>query len=118
VRWRMSELEKLIQTLVQESIKQEEATLVGDSKVMNKQYAKIKKVRESLRSIGDIAFNNIISLLSHENSYVRYNASFVIMPFFPEEAKKTLVEISKLNSSIGFTAEMTLREWDRGNLKF
>ncbi|HEY9061487.1 MAG TPA: DUF2019 domain-containing protein [Pseudobacteroides sp.] len=114
----MCELEKLIQTLVQESIKQEEATLVGDSNMMNKQYAKIRKIRESLRRIGNIAFSDIISLLSHENSYVRYNASFVIIPFFPEEAKKTLVEISKLNSSIGFTAEMTLREWDKGNLEF
>ncbi|GFZ32143.1 hypothetical protein CSC2_26690 [Clostridium zeae] len=113
----MDGIQQIIQDFIEASIKQEEATLAGKHKVMNKRYSEIKDLTAKLRELGDNSLEVLIPLLSHENSYVRYNASFAIIPINPEKAKEVIKEISQQKSSIGFTAMMVLRELENGNLK-
>lgn len=114
----MDEIQEIIKHFIETSIEQEEATLAGNHKVMNRKYSDIKDLIARLKSLSDNSLFALMPLLSHENSYVRYNASFAIIPINPEKAKEVIKEISQLKSSIGFTAMMVLREWEKGNLKF
>lgn len=114
----MNEIQAIIENLIEASKEQEKATLVGNHKVMNKKYVEVKELIAKVKSLGNGAIESLIPLLSHENSYVRYNASYAIIPIYPEKAKKAIEEISQQRSSIGFTATMVLREWENGNLKF
>ncbi|HEY9061488.1 MAG TPA: DUF2019 domain-containing protein [Pseudobacteroides sp.] len=114
----MRSIEELVKMFVDASMRLEEAESVGNSKIVNQQYDKLRKIREELKEIGDEAMESLISLINHENIYVRYNAAYSIIPVNPEKAKEALNEISNARGLIGFTSKMTLREWENGNLKF
>jgi len=114
----MKKPDELIENLIEDSIKLEDATHLGKSSLMNKQYEYIKKTENELRNYGEDAVQRVIKLLNHENNYVKYNAAFFIAPIYLDEARRVFTEISQLRGSIGFNEMMTLREWDNGNLKF
>jgi len=116
------DLDNLVQRFVEASIKLEKATLAGDSKRINQESLEIMAIMKELRSIGKDAMDKLLPLLSHENNYVRCNSACCMIPVYPEKARETLTEISQLKGlkagMIGFNAKMTLKEWDKGNLKF
>lgn len=114
----MNDVDKLIQNLIIESIKQEEVTLSADSKKMSQQSTKLYKIKQKLRNLGIEACERMLPLLNDPNNYVRFNVALVIIQAYPEEARKTLLEISKLTGTIAFRAEIILQERDNRNLKF
>ena len=56
-----------------------------------------------------------LSLLNHKNCYVRLYAAFFLLDLYKDEAEKVLLELSQESGLIGFTSEMTLKEWKKKN---
>lgn len=90
---------------------------IGDSKNGNKQYKIIHSIYLLLKK--ENRLEELIELLDHENPYVRSWAAGYTLQIFPLRAEKILEELTDIKSKpVGFNAEMTLREWRKGNLKF
>lgn len=90
---------------------------IGDSKNGNKQYKTINSIYLLLKK--ENRLDELLELLDHENPYVRSWAAGYILQISPLRAEKTLEELANIKSRpVGFNAEMTLREWKKGNLKF
>ena len=93
-----------------------EADELGDSKKGNKQYKIIHSVYLLFKNNNRL--DELLSLLDHENPYVKLWASAYTLHISQSIAEKTLESLSNLKGNIGFCSEMTLREWRNGNLKF
>jgi hypothetical protein len=90
---------------------------IGDSKNGNKQYKTIHSIYLLLKK--ENRLDELIGLLDHENPYVRSWAAGYTLQISPLRAEKILEELADIKSKpVGFNAEMTLREWRKGNLKF
>ena len=59
--------------------------------------------------------DELLSLLNHKNCYVRLYAAFFLLDLYKDEAEKVLLELSQESGLIGFTSEMTLKEWKKKN---
>ncbi len=57
------------------------------------------------------------ALLNDESVHVRSWVAATLLVEGDIEARETLVRISKLEGIMGFNAEMTLKEFDRGNMQ-
>ena len=107
------ELEKFICACIEKG-KYEE---LGNSKMGNKQYTIIKSAYLSLKKAGRL--DDMTGLLEHENPYVRLWAASYMLPILPTKSENTLKELSTLKGKpVAFSAQMTLQEWRKGNLKF
>ena len=61
----------------------------------------------------------LFKYLSHNNPYVRLMAAYALLPFYEEESKEVLCEISMGNCGLtSLSAEMILKQWADGKLKF
>jgi len=61
--------------------------------------------------------NKLTRLLNSENENVRLWAATHLLPTNEFEAKKVLQELALKPGFNAFSAEMTLKEWEKGNLK-
>lgn len=113
----MNNIDKLIEKLIKESLKQEEVTLEADSKKMSQQSIKIFELTEDLRKAGVEAYGKLSPLLDYSNNYVKLNVAYSLIPVYPERAKKALLEVSKSKGLIAFRADMILQQWADGVLK-
>lgn len=113
----MKDKDKLIEKYVKASIKYGEAQEEGDSKTVNKQSSIIRKIRAELKQDSEFGLEQLEPLLEHENDYVRLKTAFSLIPLFPVKAENVLIELSSKRGLIGFEAEMTFKEWQKGNLQ-
>jgi len=96
--------------------KQAEATELGDYKAGNKYYDKVVEAANFLKATNSI--DKIRGFLSHSSVGVRMWAAAYSLPFDEKEATKILREIINGSGIHALTAETTLMEWQKGNLKF
>jgi len=113
----MNNIEKLIEKLIKESLKQEEVTLEADSKKMSHQSIKIYEINQELRTAGREAYEKLIPLLDYQNFYVKLNVAYTLIPIYPEKARQTILEVSKSKGLIAFRAEMILQQLTNGDIK-
>jgi hypothetical protein len=92
------------------------ATLSGDYKLGNKQIDIINDAYNILHRTEE-GKKILKELMSYPNSGVQLWAATHSLPYVPEEAKKILNEIHSKNDLIGFSAGVTLKEWENGKLK-
>lgn len=95
----------------------EEASISGDQKTAKKFYkvmdANFRKLRDSGR------LGELIKFIDHENARVRLWVSTHLLVFNEKVARNSLEKLVKEESDlVGFDAEMTLQEWDKGNLTY
>lgn len=114
----MRPLEQILEEFIEACLKEEDSLKRGDSKTGNKQYRILKDIRRDLKSNPRYGIETLIPLLENPNSNVRLNAAFCLIPILPDKAKNVLMEIAAGRGSIAFNAQMTLLEWEKGNLKF
>lgn len=114
----MSGLEKMLFEYVNACIKAEEAQEKGDSKNFNKQHRVIQKTRKELKENQEYGIEKLLPYLEHLSPFVRLETAFSVIPVAPERAKKVLNQLKKIRGLTGYSAEMTLSEWEKGNLKF
>lgn len=114
----MRNLEKILEEYLNACIKNGEYLDKGDSKNANKQFRIILKIENDLKSKHEFGLEKLLSYLEHPSAYVRLHTATIVIPISPEKAKDVLTELSKGRGTVAFTAEMTLSEWEKGNLKF
>ncbi len=111
----ISNKNEALDIFISSSINQAKSTEEGDYKTGNKNYDRIVVVAKYLKENNYLP--DLKELLEHENVGVRIWASTYLLEVSEKEAKKSLLAIQKMNiPHHSFTAEMTLEEWNSGNL--
>lgn len=114
----MKKLEKILLDYESACIKGEEAQGKGDSKNSNKQYRVIQKIRKELKENPEYGIDKLLPYLEHPSPFVRLKTAFSVIPVAPERAKEVLTQLKEIRGLTGYSAETTLSEWKKGNLKF
>ncbi|WP_353101335.1 DUF2019 domain-containing protein [Myroides odoratus] len=96
-------------------VKHAEATENGDYKTANKYYTKIVKVAKFLKE--ENAITDLKNYLSSPFVGVRLWAGYYWLTINEQEGIKVLKEIVNSPTIHSLTAETTLSEWKKGNLK-
>ncbi|MBZ4043676.1 DUF2019 domain-containing protein [Flavobacterium hibisci] len=112
----MKNIEIARDVFLESSAKQAEATENGDYKTANKYYDKIIKSANFIKNENEI--NIFYDYLSNPNVGVRLWSAYFLLPVNEREALKVLKDIVKTNEIHSLTAETTVKEWKKGNLKF
>lgn len=113
----MNILEELKNTFINAAILHGEATETGDYKLGNKQYAVIANAYRKLKDQKN-GIEILHKLMNHKNISVQSWAASYLLKTHTEEAKKVLQSVADKHGLVGFSAKMTLQEWEKGNLKF
>jgi len=96
-----------------------EATESGDYKTGNRHYRIVESVYRELRSRGLEAQRALLPLLARAEPGVRGWAAAHALEFAPTEGEPVLAALAAVKASlVGLSAEMTLKEWRRGTLRF
>lgn len=98
------------------AVKHAEATEQGDYRTVNKNYAVIAKVITFLKQHDSI--EKLSEFLNHSSVGVRLWAATYLLPVLETEALRVLKQIASTTGIHSFDAEMTVSEWENGNLKF
>lgn len=97
------------------AIKQSEAIDKGNSKVANYNYDKMVEVAKFLRA--NKSLNELSVFYEHPNISVRLFAAAYLLPAYEKRSLKVLYEISQMRGLESLNAEMTIQEWQNGNLR-
>ncbi|HEX5235275.1 MAG TPA: DUF2019 domain-containing protein [Silvibacterium sp.] len=124
----MDRLDELIQTLVEKNILRGAALEANTITKANRLFDQIAKISRELLQFGDPAHAKILALLTHENPYVLKWAAFLSLEFNPSKGEQVLEQLAQAYVyrgfadpkvlQVGFSSEMTLKQWRRGELKF
>ena len=110
-------VEEALRLFEENSIKQAQTLEIGNYKLGNKCFDNIMKCLSCLYKQGKLDL--LEPFLSHENAGVRETAAYAYLSVCPQKGEDVLSEIA--NGNYGFlsiNAEMTLKEWKEGRLKF
>lgn len=111
--------DKFIEKFIEASVKYGKTMEAGNAKIANKNSDIIRKIRGKWKSNQEDVLEDLLLLLNHKEDYVRLNAAFTLLPLSPDKAEAVLKELAlKERCQLGFEAEMILREWKKGHLKF
>ena len=92
--------------------------LAGIPKLTNQSADQIAAIYRELRSRGDAERRAILPLLLSEVPSVRAWTGAHALEFAPEQGQPILAELAREEGLIGFGAQMTLKVWREGQLRF
>lgn len=110
-----TEIDGLVHEFESFCIKNDIAAKALNSKLANKYARGIINSYLKLKELGKT--NALSKLLTSENDNVRLWAATHVLSTDEIEAKLVLEELAAKGDLNAFSAEMTLREWNNGNLK-
>jgi hypothetical protein len=88
------------------------------SRQQNKAARRVSAIYGDLRERGRAAQGALLPLLDHPDPAVRLWAASHALEFAPDRAVATLKAMKGVEFPRGLSAEMTLREWRAGRLRF
>jgi len=94
------------------------ATETGDYKTGNRAADRVAAIYAELRARGPDAQRSLLGLLKHEVPGVRGWAAAHALDFAPSDGEAVLQALIPMGGFVGHDAEMTLKEWRQGRLKF
>ena len=95
-----------------------EAIDVGDSDRANREFDEITAIYREFKRRGKGAFDALIASSRDRDPNVRAAVGWALVELFPERARAILTDVATQPGLPGFSAEVTLREWENGHLKF
>lgn len=95
-----------------------EATENGDHKEANKAAETIASAYRELRQYGTDAQREILRLITDPDPGIRLWSASHSLEFSQPEAEAELAKLANAKSLLGLSAEMTLKEWRAGRLRF
>jgi hypothetical protein len=96
-----------------------QASKEGAHRTANAQYKRIITTWKELRSRGEAGREALVQSMGSSNPHVRSWAASHVLEFDPRSAEAELERLANGPPSIvRLDAEMTLKEWRAGNLKF
>jgi HEAT repeat protein len=110
---------ELLDELTAACVRRGHAFDCGNVKRANAEFDRATQVARELLSRGHSATDGILTLLSHENPFVRLEAAFLALEIEPERGEEVLEELGRsyTDLNIGFTSRFTLKQWRAGKLK-
>lgn len=90
---------------------------VGNTGKINEYHDNLIETIKSIRN-NDPELTILVPLLQHENDSVKSWAATYLLPYNESESIAVLENISRKKGWIAFSAEMVLKEWRKGRLKF
>lgn len=114
----MKNIESALEIFLESAIKEVEATEIGDFKTVNKCYKKITESMNYLKSKNEIY--NLKDYLHNPSVGIRLWVACYWLNINEKEGLRVIENIVKSKDSgiYSLTAETTLSEWKKGNLKF
>ncbi|WP_102027783.1 HEAT repeat domain-containing protein [Salirhabdus sp. Marseille-P4669] len=91
--------------------------VIQDSRKTNHLYDKNFKNYKMLKQFGNKGIVELEKLLEHPSDYVKYSSATHLLSVKEDKAKEVLKKLVNKPQLFGFSVEMLLREWDKGNLK-
>jgi len=82
----------------------------------NRYFKRIYRALDKLREYGEEGKEALVSVLSHEDGFVRCYVATHLLNVEPEKAIKTLNKLAKLKNEVGGDARMVLQVWEDGTL--
>ena len=113
----MDDLETRITQYQQAALLHGQATAVGDYQAGNQQHDRLVAIYLELKSMGPAAVALLGSLLHNEDDNVACWAATHLLPYQESLAVATLTRVAAISGIVGFTATITLQEWQKGRLK-
>jgi hypothetical protein len=95
-----------------------EATDTGDHRAANKSAELIAAIYAELRRRGTAAQRELLPLLTDPVAGVQLWSASHALEFSPDDGESVLKQLSSRGPFLGLTAEMTLKEWRAGRLRF
>jgi hypothetical protein len=95
-----------------------EALGVGDSDRANREFDDLSAIYREFKRRGTGAFDALIASSWDRDANVRAAIGWALIELFPEQARAILNDVATQPGLPGFSAGMTLREWEKGHLKF
>jgi hypothetical protein len=96
-----------------------QATEAGDHKKANRAADSIAAIYRELRQRGADAQKHLLALLTHPDPGVRGWAGAHALEFAPSDGERALLQLATIRKSlVAFSAEMTLKVWREGRLRF
>ena len=95
-----------------------QATLEGDGKEANRQYHRLNAVYAEIRRRDPERLQALRLLLGNDDRGVRLWAAAHLLPTSDPAAVSTLHALVAEKGPLGFSARMTLRQWEKGELSF
>jgi hypothetical protein len=111
-------VEELVKAYEQAASSHREGMLSGDIKTANRAADMVAAVYRELRRRGGEARSSLLPFLLSDNYGVRKWAAAHALEFAPEQGRAILELLSKEKGMDGFGAQMTLKVWRKGELRF
>lgn len=113
---KIKDINTALEVFEESAVKQAAATEQGDYKTGNKCYDRIIKAVAFLKSENEIS--QLEKYLFDSSVGVRLWSACYLLPINEREGIRVLEDIAKSAGIHSLTAETTLSEWRKGNLKF
>lgn len=113
----MNHIDIFINQFIQSTIANQQARLSCDTKTANQHFADADRCICEIKQFPDW-ITSVLPLLKHENIDVRIRSASILLPYAPIRAQLTLLKCKSAPGEEGFEAQMVLKEWNSGNLKF
>jgi hypothetical protein len=84
----------------------------------NKEFDKMTNIYVELKRRGLEGQRSLLPLLEHRDPEVRLNAGVLALEFAPRLAEPVLEAVHSLHGMTGYEADLALRRWRAGALKF
>ena len=110
--------DQLVELYRDAAIQHGEGTEVGNHIAANNSAELIALIYAEIRHRGSDVQMKLLPLLSDASPAVRLWSASHALEFSPSEGQAALMELSASNKLLGFSAEMTLKEWRAGRLRF
>lgn len=91
--------------------------VIENSRKTNRLYDKCFENFKELKSLGNKGIGELEKLLEYPNDYVNYCSAIHLLSVKEEKAKEVLNRLVSKSPPFGFSVEMLINEWDKGNLK-
>jgi hypothetical protein len=107
---------KLVEQFSQAAERMSEAIMKGDWRENNKWAKKQANAFQQIIAIGDIARDELLTLLEHQSLSVVLSAAVFSLKYDTAKSIATLEQIAATDSGIiGFQAEQALQRWKEGS---
>lgn len=88
----------------------------GNANQANKYFRVIEKKTKWLKEHDELTNQLFTDLLFHQNDYVKYHTACALLRVQTDIALNTLSVLEKKRGLLGFSAEMTIKEYQKGNI--
>lgn len=105
---------KLVAQFAEAAARSFDASLRGDWRTNNRWVRRQIKTFHRIIELGDVARDELLTLLNHQNLAVAKSAAVFSLKYATEQSIATLTRIAREPGILGFEARHALQRWEEG----